>query len=454
MGRAALAAVALAFVLGGAAGAAEYQIKSIRWEEDYSYLAASPRPLEGLEQIKFIPLTDDKSSWLTLGGEIRLRSDDIQNAAFSLRPGGDYITTTTRLLFLTDWHLGSTARVFIQLGYHDEAGRKPASRSFDEGLLDLQQGFADWSITGTTRIRIGRQELPLGNQRLSEVREGGNIRRSFDGVRIDAAIASANVIAFWAQPVLDHQGYFDDRPVAGDAFYGVYAVIPFPVLVSDIDLYCLTREKAASTFAIGTAQETRSTLGARIDGTNAAWDWDGQLLGQWGSFGSEDIRAYAATLETGWTARSWSWQPRLSLRADIGSGDARKGDGELGTFDAPFPNFTYLSATSAYWPGNAWSLFPLLTATPTHATTFYLGAQYMGRLSTGDAFYYQPQSPIALPGTDAHGVMTQVYSRLKWQPDQHWSLSATVIYQAAGTATNAAGGEDVFISSANAAWRF
>src|SRR6185369_16423404 len=119
--------------------------------------------------------------------------------------------------------------------------------------------------------------------------------------------------------------------------------------------------------------------------------------------------------------------------------DAHKGDGELGSFDAPYPNFSYLSATSAYWPGNAWSLFPLLTAAPSRATTLYLGAQYMARLSTADAFYYQPQSPIALPGTEAHGVMTQVYSRVRWQPDQHWSLSATVIYQAAGTATNEVG---------------
>lgn len=142
------------------------------------------------------------------------------------------------------------------------------------------------------------------------------------------------------------------------------------------------------------------------------------------------------------------------MRADLGSGDTRPGDGVLGTFDAPYPNFSYLSSTSAYWPGNAWSLFPLLTAAPTGTTTFYLGAQYMARLSTADAFYYQPQTPFALPGTEAHGVMTQIYSRLKWQPDQHWSLSATMIYQATGTATHAIGGEDVVIGSTSADWRF
>lgn len=454
MGRAALAAVALAFVLGGAAGATEYQIKSFRWEEDYSSLADASRPLEGLEQLKFIPLNGDNTWWLTLGGEIRLRSDNIQNGSFSLRPGGDYATTTTRLLFLTDWHFGRDVRAFIQVGYHDEAGRKPTTRSFDEGLFDLQQGFVDWTIVDAARLRAGRQELPLGNQRLSDAREGGNIRRSFDGARLDLKLDTTDVVVFWTQPVLNRQGDFDDRPTPGDAFYGVYATIPFPALASGVDLYVMTRDKAASTFASGTAEESRATIGARIDGSKAAWDWDSQILAQCGSFGSEDIRAYAATIDAGWTARSWPWAPRFSLRADIGSGDARKGDGELGTFDAPFPNFSYLSPTNAYWPGNAWSLFPLVTAVPSHSTTFYLGAQYMARLSTGDAFYYQPQVPIALPGTEAHGVMTQVYSRVKWQPDQHWSMSATMIYQAAGTATNEAGGEDVFIGSASASWKF
>ena len=299
-------AAALAFVLAGAANAGDYPIKSVRWQEDYSYLSSSARAPEGLEALKFITLSGDKSSRLTLGGEVRVRVDDIQNAAFSLRPGGDYISTTTRLLFLTDWHLGAHARVFLQLGYHDEAGRKPAARSFDESSVDLQQAFAEWSFDDAARIRIGRQELPLGNQRLSEVREGGNIRRSFDGLRVDTKLASADIIAFWARPVLNREGAFDDRAIDGDAFYGVYAIMPSAALAGDIDLYYLTREKAASIFAVGTARETRSTLGARFSGSAAAWDWDGQLLGQWGSFGAESIRAYAATLEGGWTARAWA----------------------------------------------------------------------------------------------------------------------------------------------------
>jgi hypothetical protein len=61
---------------------------------------------------------------------------------------------------------------------------------------------------------------------------------------------------------------------------------------------------------------------------------------------------------------------------------------------------------------------------------------------------------IALPGTTAHGVMTQIYTRLRWEPTLHWVVSATAIYQAAGIATNDAGGEDTFIGSTSVSWRF
>ena len=444
----------LALACGGAAQASDrYDIKSFRWDEDYSYLARPAHAVEGLEALKFIALDDARDMWLTLGGDLRLRADVVENSAFSLRPGGDYETVTTRLLFHTDWHFAPSTRVFVQLGFHDENGRRPRARTFDEGGIDLQQAFFDLGVADGWRVRVGRQELPLGNQRLSDAREGGNIRRSFDGARVDGRIGAVSLTGFAASPVLNKDGNFDDAPTDGESFYGLYASLPVGG-AGAMDLFWLEREKPNSVFAAGTADDTRATVGGRLSGALGAWDYDFEALYQFGTFGSDEVRAYAASADFGWKAKTWAWQPRFSVRFDLGSGDQQAGDGELNSFDGPYPNFSYLSATSAYWPGNAWAVFPLLTATPDETLTYYLGAQYMALLETSDAFYYQPQSPIALPGTLAHGVMTQVYTRLRWQPDQHWSLSATAIYQAAGIATNEAGGQDTVIGSTSVSWRF
>lgn len=451
MGRAVWAA-ALALSIG-AAQAGEYTIKSFRWEEDYSYLATRA-PGDDLEALKFIVLDDAGDAWLTLGADTRLRADVIQNGSFSLRPGGDYTTVTTRVLFFTDWHFDDALRAFVQFGFHDENGRRPRARSFDEGGIDLQQAFVDLDLADGLRVRAGRQELPLGNQRLSDVREGGNIRRGFDGVRADVKVASANVVLFAASPIANGQENFDDEAAEHEAFYGAYLTTPFAWTGGSADVFWLRREKPNSVFAAGTADDARSTVGGRLFGSDGAWDYDVEALWQFGTFGADDVRAYAASVDIGWRATAWAWKPRFSVRFDLASGDEQPGDGALGSFDGPYPNFSYLSATSSYWPGNAWAVFPLMTATPADDLTFYVGAQYMARLETSDAFYYQPQVPIALPGTDAHGVMTQLYTRLRWEPTRHWVLSATAIYQAAGVATNDAGGEDTFIGSSSVAWRF
>jgi hypothetical protein len=143
MGRAGWAA---ALVLSlSAAQAGEYTIKSFRWDEDYSYLAARA-PADDLEALKFIALDEAHEAWLTLGADTRLRADLIENGGFSLRPGGDYPTVTTRVLVLADWHFDDSLRAFVQLGFHDENGRRPRARSFDEGAIDLQQAFVDLDL--------------------------------------------------------------------------------------------------------------------------------------------------------------------------------------------------------------------------------------------------------------------------------------------------------------------
>ena len=429
-----------------------YKIQSMRWEEDYRYLKDRTKKPEGWEQLKFVPLTDDRHIWLSLGAELRTRLDMVENGGFGLKPDSDYMTATQRVSAHMDLQVEDAARLFVQIAYHDENGRRPRERSFDEGGIDLQQAFADWTISSAARLRIGRQELPLGNQRLSEVREGGNIRRSFDAIRADIALSGANITAFYGQPVQNFSDNFDDAAIKGEHFFGTY--VSFPEIEKwQPEAYVLVREKHAAVFQEATADETRVTYGARIHKSEGAWDADMSANWQSGSAGTRDIAAFALTADMGWTAHAWAWSPRLGLRADFTSGDRTIGDGQLNSFDAPYPNFSYLSSTSAYLPGNAWSIFPLVTAKPNEQTTVYFGAQTMFRVSLNDAFYYQPQSPTVL-NNDLHNVMNQAYARLKWQPDLHWSLSATGIYQAAGTATHQAGGQNVGIGSVSMSFKF
>src|SRR5262249_58035341 len=93
----------------------------------------------------------------------------------------------TRLLADADLHLGARFRTFVELGSYWEDGREPVSRPIDVGDLELQQAFLDVTAVDRPRsrltLRLGRQEFPIGSGRLVRIREGANVRLSFDAAK-------------------------------------------------------------------------------------------------------------------------------------------------------------------------------------------------------------------------------------------------------------------------------
>ena len=451
-----VAGLALTALLGRPAVAAPdpFEPKSVRWEEDYAWLKTSDVTPVGLERLKFVPLTADRGAWLTLGGEARQRVDSIDHGQLGLGAADYYRTAQTRLYLHADAHLGAQLRLFAQLSYADEGGRRPRERPFDESAPDVQQLFVDLTPTPALRLRLGRQELPLGDQRLSEVRETYNLRRSFDGTRADLALGRATVTAFRAGLILNRPDAFDDRREPGEIYQGVYVTVPLRQAAGGLDLFWLGRERNRSVFTEGVAKERRETFGARLHGTPGALDYNLYLVGQTGRFGAAPIRAWAASVDAGWTITDLAWRPRFGLRVDVASGDSRRGDGRLGSFDAPYPNTSYLSTSSAYWPGNAWSVFPLVTVHPRETFSASVGGQVMGLMSLQDGFYYSAQNPLPAATGHGRGAMTQIYLRAKWQPTRNWSVSGTVIRQMAGDPIVAIGGQDSTIVSVATGFKF
>ena len=84
-------------------------------------------------------------------------------------------------------------RAFAQLKSGLEDGRTGGPRPSDEDRLDLHQAFGEAMVGAARRqlsLRAGRQEVAFGSSRLVSVREGPNVRRSFDGVRATVAARS------------------------------------------------------------------------------------------------------------------------------------------------------------------------------------------------------------------------------------------------------------------------
>lgn len=395
-----------------------------------------------------------RAASVDVGGEWRERVDLNEDPRLGLGGPGGFTSWQSRLFLHADAKLSDAVRVFGEFAYADEHGRKPGARSYDESGLDVQQAFVEIAPTPTSSLRLGRQVLAFGDQRLADVRETSNLHRSFDAARLDLTLHGVSLSAFVGSPVATKPDAFDDRHVEDETFAGVYATAPLAGADRALELFWMSRRRPASTFVEGTAKERRETIGARFHGADHRLDYSVTALGQTGRFGQSDIHAWAASADLGYSRADWPGAPRLSVRTDLASGDRRTGDGRLGDFDAPYPNTSYLSTTSPYWPGNAWSIFPLARFQPSASTTAYLGVQTMGLMSLNDGFYYGAQNPIRLAPGHGHVAMRQVYARLRWAPRPGWTLSGTAIRQFAGEGARAAGGRDTSVLSLSADWKF
>ena len=92
-------------------------IKALRADENYSSLLKNDtlRNTSFLNKLKAIPLNNDKTIYLSLGGEFRPRWEHTENKNWSAKTTADENFYSQRIMFHTDLHLGKYVRIFVQL---------------------------------------------------------------------------------------------------------------------------------------------------------------------------------------------------------------------------------------------------------------------------------------------------------------------------------------------------
>jgi len=110
-----------------------------------------------------------------------------------------------RYMLHADFHLGQHFRIFGQLKAGWKMERDGGPRPTDRDKFDVHQAFMDVSADiGDSRsltLRAGRQEMDYGSSRLISVREGPNVRQSFDGVKLALDASVWRVDGFVVRPV-------------------------------------------------------------------------------------------------------------------------------------------------------------------------------------------------------------------------------------------------------------
>ena len=179
-------------------------ISFLRWQEDWSVLADPALRTEPFDSLKYIPLSsDDPNSYVSLGLNLRERVESTQIAPFGV--GNPHANTylIQRLEFHADIHPNANWQIFVQL-QDDRAFSKDVITPVDKNPLDLEQAFVTYSNDvggGRLKVRVGRQQMGFDLQRFIGVRDGPNVRQSFDAVWADWEKSSWRFITFWSHPV-------------------------------------------------------------------------------------------------------------------------------------------------------------------------------------------------------------------------------------------------------------
>ena len=404
----------------------------LREDDDWSFLADPAERQDFWDPIKYIRLRPDHNDWfLSIGGEAREVWEQIGNDNWGQQPFMNGYFNERYMLYF-DVHYGSHVRSFVELKSGINSFRIGGPRPIDEKKLDFQAAFLEIGNTwgqNSLAARAGRLELEYGSGRLVDVREGPNVRLSFDGFLLRSKANSWQIDGFAVRPDLDNPGFFDNAPNHQVGFWGIYATRPLRNKNS-LDLYYLGLDRKAATFQRGTAHEVRHTFGARFSRPIATekpgWDFDDEGLWQFGTFGSANIEAWTVASETGYRLPTVPLKPRFSAKADISSGD-HPNSNTLGTFNPLFPKGDYFGVLATTGPGpiNFIDIHPRVEGTFPHDVTASFDWIFQWRESLEDGVYAVPGFLIrAADGSRARYVGNRPGTQIRWQANHHLWLQA------------------------------
>lgn len=322
------------------------KFQTLRFNEDWSGFD----PANGndyWDDIKHMKLNDDGSVWVGFGGEFRARAETWESFGFSAAPTADDTFALGRVQLYSDWHFGENVRVFIEgeSAFSTDRDLPGGIRGLDADTLDLQNAFADFILPfgdsdDKVTLRVGRQGLLYGKQRLVSTLPWSNSQRSWDGAKVMLETHGWQIDAFYTRftPVSKYD--FNDWN-AGPDFWGVYATTKLGEDKSiGIDLYYLGLETdTAVTFNGTMGIEERHTVGGRIFGKfgDSGFAYDAEAAYQFGDVGTADVSAYMFATQVSYTAKDISWSPTGYIGFDYASGDDVAGDANVETFNHLFP---------------------------------------------------------------------------------------------------------------------
>lgn len=397
----------------------------------------SPEPFAGYLN-EWLRQQDPDLSVLDIGGSERVRFEDHQGygiagvAGVPGKPNNDFRahgadTDNSYWLSRLRLHIGFTEdwwSAYVEARSSLESGdkryayanvptvagtvRKQGDGPEADGI-DLNQAFV---TLGNPKefplsLKVGRQELSYGEERLIGSFGWNNIGRVFDAAKLSWKNDWLTADLFASRPVIPQDGKFNVNN-GHDYFSGLYATIT-KIPRNSVDLYFLARNadrQAAADVPSPQAPQPSArdvyTIGGRVksqpgklqgfdyllDGAYQFGDYSDPRLVVGGTAPRLAQSAFMAIVEAGYTFTNLWATPRLGLEFDYGSGDSNPTNHTHGTFDNLFPtNHKFYGSLDLASLQNIQDAGVNLTLKPSRRLSLALIGNALWLADTHDSFY-------------------------------------------------------------------
>ncbi len=351
--------------------------------------------------------------------------------------------------------------------------------------IDLRQGYIELGNAKNfpLTLKLGRQVLSYGDERLIGAFDWNNISRTFDGVKLRWEEKEWALDAFASTVVLPKRGEYNQSDFVngtethrGQVFSGLYfstTALPFQTT----DLYALYLHEDTGPLYQPTAigNTNFATFGFRAkskpgyfhhspasapdgksmaDGKSApppppppppppapkpvGFDYAGEFAFQTGEVRGLDLTAFAVNAGLGYTF-DVPWLPRLGVEYNYASGDNNPTDSDIETFQNLFPtNHKFYGIMDLTAWQNMQQIMAGVSVQPCKTVTALVDYRAFFIASTDDVWYrangvtpVRPLTPAARDAGKYEGSQVEIV--VTWQPKKYFQLQGGYAHFFAGT---------------------